>query len=213
MINQIASIFIFAAYVAGADEKLMHQLGFSAVVPAKTATKIYPGALTTVSFQFDPENAFDHHSIDITARNWRSVFMRRGARSASEWIEVMTTPGYDDFKFDPPREVEFQGYPAWTFSRSYTVYGEQPLPKDRTISKVKEKFLIIQRRWGFIVIQYINAQNSFERELPQFEAFLSQFKLLPEPPAGPWVISVAAILLLGAAIWGVLVLIKRKRQA
>ena len=61
----------------------------------------------------------------------------------------------------------------------------------------REEYLLIQRRWGFVVLQFTSSPRSFERDRARFLAVRDGLKLEPELPGGP--VTAPAALLLGLA--------------
>lgn len=109
----------------------------------------------------------------------------------------------------PPARTEFQGLPAWRVVTGWTVHerGTGDWKKE-----MRDEQLAVQRRWGYIVVQYIHAADKFEQGRPVFERFKESIVLLPEPPGAPWMLIPAALLVLAALGFGLYRLVKSRRE-
>lgn len=139
--------------------------------------------------------------IDILNYSWLGNVLEGGPTDARAYLAILhDSEGLKDFQIiSPATELKFKGFPAWSLTRRFTMGIPSRGIPDKT---VQESYLLVQRRWGFLVLEYDQSPAFFAEDQPKFREFVDRLELSPEPPLGP--IQVAAIALLltaGAIVW------------
>jgi hypothetical protein len=136
--------------------------------------------------------------LDVLTYSWWAHYTLGTPATAQDYLRSLMGRAGDDFRVvDPPTRIEFQGYPAWTLTRAYTI--KQRL--NRGEFHAKESYLLIQRRWGYVVVEYSNDAEFYDQDLSKYQAFLIGLELLPEPPGGSWLLVVLMAALAAIGGW------------
>lgn len=129
--------------------------------------------------------------FDVRTYSWWAHYVAGTPATAREYVETDWQERPQDFKMiEPAKLIEFNGYPAWTVTYSYTI--RKRLGKGEI--HVTESYLAVQRPLGYTVIMYKNDSEFFADDKPKFDAFLGSIILMPGPVGIP-VLPVAAILI------------------
>ncbi len=147
--------------------------------------------VSMLSVQVSPDSR-----VDVVSYDWWGNKFSGGPADARAFLAlVQDAGGFDKFRLVGPLvETNVQGSPAWTFTRAFQ-FG-MPL-RGVPVKKFQEEYLVIQRRWGFVVLQFGSSPEVFDRDRPRFLAVRDSLKLEPEFPGGPVVTpALAAILIL-----------------
>lgn len=188
--------------------------------PDAKPERFEPGRFSFVvpsTARVDHRADFDSSATNIEVRyglywnvdtfSWLAHMISGVPASAQEYVEYSSKLDVDDSRLPkPPQLTEFQGYPAWIMTRSYT---NKPRPKRGGDRHITESFLAIQRRWGYVVVRSMNDTEFLKMDEAKYQAFLADLKLLPEPPGSPWMLGVLAAVLL---ILGATLAIRARRQ-
>lgn len=144
---------------------------------------------------------------EVHAFTWLAHALAGNPSTAVKYVELMQEPmGHDHKCLAAPERFEFQGYPAWRIVCSYSI----KLRNMETERHITESTIAVQRRWGYLVIDYRDDTEFVEQDQKKFDDFLASIKLLPEPPGGPWLLLVLpAALIAGLGGW----LYSRRRKS
>ncbi len=137
--------------------------------------------------------------VDVVSYDWWGNKLSGGPTDAHAFLAlVQDAGGFDQFRLTSPLvETNHQGAPAWSFTRAFQ-FG-MPL-RGVPVKQFKEEYLVIQRRWGFVALQFMSTPRAFDRDRPLFLAVRDSLKLEPELPGGPVVTPVlAAVFILAVA--------------
>lgn len=150
--------------------------------------------------------------IDLSVYSWFFTAFSDGPQNAQEFLKKLEMrAGYDDFNVVAPiAPTTFQGQPAWTITRTYSLTRRVGRPGK---TQVKDWTMAVQRRWGYVVVKFSDDPVFFDEDKAKLDQFLQSVKLLPEPPMAPR----TAVGLLGAVIVGLGIggvgLLRRRRLA
>ncbi|MBI4370727.1 MAG: hypothetical protein HY552_00370 [Elusimicrobia bacterium] len=174
-----------------------------ALPPSLPASASVRDGIGTVSLQ--PRAGL---SLDVFDYGWRAA-VARGV-TAAQFIRVALDPDfYDDFQvIEPLRAGSFQGYPSWSFAFTHTLHARSPRP--RSLPKF-ERYLVVRRRWGFVVVRHTDAAALASDGAADFDALIRGLRLLPEPPGSPRLV-LLALLIAAAAAAAALVIRRRARR-
>lgn len=148
--------------------------------------------------------------VHVMSYSWWKSLLNGGPVDARRYLDTFKdTSGLKDYHLlSPLAETTFDGAPAWTFTHRYR-FG---IPmRDMPVKDFQEEFLVVQRRWGFVVIKYVNSPQLFAQDRPAFLALRDGIVLSPEPPGGPLLTPALAALLLAAA--AAYLVLRRRRAA
>lgn len=145
--------------------------------------------------------------VDVLSYSWWGNALSGGPRDARSYLELIRAGGFDDVQMIlPPTETTFKGAPAWTLTHRFR-FG-MPL-RGVPVKDFQEEYLLIQRRWSFVVVQYVNSPQLFNAERTKFLALRDAIVLSPEPPGGP-IATPAAIAVLLFVVGGCGVYLRRR---
>jgi len=146
--------------------------------------------------------------IDVLSYSWLGNVLDGGPTDARSFLASLhDSGGLKDFQIiSPATELNFKGFPAWSLTRRFRMgYPARGIP-DKT---VQESYILIQRSWGFLVLEYAQSPAFFAEDQPKFQEFVDRLELSSEPPLGPLpVIGIVVLLGAGALIWAL-----RRRRA
>lgn len=126
----------------------------------------------------------------LTYTWWASSILGTPA-TVQDHLRLLMGRAGDDFRVvDPPKQIEFQGYPAWTLTLAYTIKKRL----NQGESHIKESYLVIQRRWGYTVVKYWNDAEFYDQDLGKYQAFIANLKLLREPPGSPILLGIVSLI-------------------
>lgn len=145
--------------------------------------------------------------FDLLSYDWWGNLVGGGPTDARAFLASLhETEGLQDFEIiAPTAESSFKGLPAWSLTRRFRMGNPSRGVPDKV---VQESYLLVQRRWGFLVLEYDQSPALFAADQPKFQEFVDRLELASEPPLGPLpVISIVLLLGAGALIWAL-----RRRQ-
>lgn len=195
---------LFAVSTPGRDSLKRGLISFA---PPEGAFVLYvndDGDVPSISFELDRDLY-----IGAASYSWLGHGIRHsGPVSATAYAEFLKVPVAEIFEVlgEPVRSV-FKGLPALSVTRRYSMTRE-----NGEVLTVKDTHLIIQRKWGYVVLSYSNDESKFEKGLVAFDDFVDSVQLLSEPPFGSWAIPVIIAILLVLGISGITYYRRRRAQ-
>jgi hypothetical protein len=120
--------------------------------------------------------------FEVLTYSWWTRYALGTPATPQDFLASLQRRAGDDFRvISPAEKSEFQGAPAWTFTRAFTL---KPRGGGRD-THVQESYLVVQRRWGYAVVEYSNDAEFYDRDAAQYKDFVAALKFLPDYPAPP----------------------------
>lgn len=149
--------------------------------------------------------------IELLSYGWWGNLISGGPADARKFLASLHhSEGLRDFEIViPATETRFRGRPAWSLTRRFVMGNPSRGVPDKA---VQEQYLLVQRRWGFYVLEYAQSPALFNEDQSKFQEFLDRFLPASEPPIGPPATSMIALAAVVGVVFGLVRFRGRKKM-